>query len=170
MAGQYVVRRDTPAWLFQTWVAFAVSVFLCAAGVWNMPGEGLERSMLALGYLFCLSSALTLAKTIRDNRDEQVDTSAWLVQVWAAFGIANVLTGWGLLGMNAGGWQKAYMGSSWFFMLSASFTLAKTVRDNHEADLLDQASPAPKTLPTGAAQSLPKPSYGASAPDPGKPV
>lgn len=137
MAGQVLVRRDTQAWIFQVWTAFASAVVLCTVGVWNMPGEGTERALLALGLFFCLSATLTLAKTVRDNRDEQVDTQAWIFQVWAAFIVANALTAWGLARTSVDGWKKGYLVASWLFMLSAAFTLAKTIRDNHEAELLE---------------------------------
>ncbi len=32
---------------------------------------------------------------------------------------------------------KAFLGASWLFLISSSFTLAKTLRDRHEADLAD---------------------------------
>lgn len=143
MAQQYIVRRDTSTWVLQVWVAFILAFLLCAYGIWNMPGENLDRAFLATGFFFCLSSCFALAKTIRDNQNEQVDTSGWRIQVWTAFVIAVTLTGWGLFRMKIGDWEKAFMVASWLFMVSATFTLAKTIRDNHDADLLEQA-PAPK--------------------------
>jgi hypothetical protein len=108
MAQQVIVRRDTNAWNFQVWASFALAVFLCGLGIINMPSERLDRAFLALGYFFCLSSAFVLSKTVRDNQSERVDTQAWVFQVWAAFGIAMILTAWGL-----------------------------AIRDRHEADLLE---------------------------------
>src|SRR5215467_2968400 len=39
MAQQYLIRRDSSAWVLQVWAAFAAAVALCVAGVWNAPGE-----------------------------------------------------------------------------------------------------------------------------------
>ena len=85
-------------------------------------------------------ASFTVAKTQRDNRDGQVDTSAWVIAVWIAFATAILLTGWGLWRMTITEWQKYYMLVSWLFMVSSTFTLAKTVRDAQEATLLEQRS------------------------------
>lgn len=137
---QLVVRRDTNAWVFQVWASFGLAIFLCGIGIINMPSENLDRAFLALGYFFCLSSVFVLSKTVRDNQQERVDSGAWIMQVWAAFIIAMVLTAWGLLRMNIGIWEKGYMVSTWLYLMSAAFTLQKTIRDRHEADLLEQGS------------------------------
>ena len=134
---KYLIRRDTSAWILQVWAAFAVAVTLSAIGIWNLPNEGLDRAFVAIGFLFCLSAGFGVAKTVRDNRDEQVDTPSWVFQVWAAFAIAVLVTAWGLYRMQIGSWEKGFLVASWLFLVSATFTLAKTVRDNHEAGLLE---------------------------------
>lgn len=133
------IRRDTPAWILQVWAAFAAAVTLCTIGVWNLPGETTDRALLAVAFFFCLSATLTLAKTVRDNRDGQVDTPAWIFQVWAAFVASNALMAWGLWTLPLEIWRKGYLVASWLYLLSASFTLAKTIRDNHEAGLAEDA-------------------------------
>ena len=142
MTPRFMIRRDTSAWRLQVWIAFGVSSLLTLHGVWNLPGESLDRVLVALGAFFCLSAAFTLAKTIRDNQHEKVDTPAWLVQVWVAFAIAIVLTGWALLRLTIDPWHQGYLVASSLFMLSSAFTLAKTVRDDHEANILDAAQKA----------------------------
>lgn len=129
-------RLDTSAWIMQVWISFALAVLMCIYGVWNLPSEGTDRALLAVGFFFCLSAAFTLQKTIRDNRDEQVDTPMWMFQVWAAFGIAFMLTGWGLFRLNIEGWHKMFLIASALYLVSSSFVLSKTIRDNHEARLL----------------------------------
>jgi hypothetical protein len=47
------------------------------------------------------------------------------------------LTGWGLLRMDISETYKAFLGVSWLFLISSAFTLAKTLRDRHEADLVE---------------------------------
>jgi len=142
MPRQFIVRRDTNAWVFQVWASFGLAVFLCGLGIVNMPSEKLDRAFLALGYFFCLSSVFVLSKTVRDNQAERVDSQAWVMQVWTAFAIAVVLTAWGLFRMEITGWAKGYMISTWLFLMSAAFTLQKTIRDKHEADLLEQGGAA----------------------------
>ena len=74
---------------------------------------------------------------IRDNRDEKIDTPAWVLTVWSGFAIAVSLTAWGLYRMAVGDWEKNYLIVSWLFLISTVFTLAKLVRDRQEADLLE---------------------------------
>ena len=136
MANQYVPRADTSAWIFQVWIAFICAVVLCSIGVWNLPGEGTDRALLGVGFFFCLSSVFTLQKTVRDNRDEKIDTQMWFFQVWAAFIIAFALTGWGMFRINIGMWHKAFLVASALFLISSSFVLSKTIRDNHDAKIL----------------------------------
>lgn len=137
---QYYVRRDTAAWNMQVWISFSLAVGACLIGVWNMPSEHLDRAFLAIGFFFCLFATVTLSKLIRDNRDEKVDTAAWTMTVWLGFGIAVVMTAWGLFRMTIGNWEKGFMIVSWLFLVSSAFTLAKTVRDKQEADYMELAA------------------------------
>jgi len=136
MATRYVMQRDTRAWRLQVRIAFGLAVLCTALGVIQMPGQDLDRAFLAIGMFFCLFATFAVAKTQRDNRDGQVDTSQWVMAVWIAFAAAVLLTGWGLWRMQIDIWQKYYMLVSWLFLVSSSFTLSKTVRDAQEADLL----------------------------------
>ena len=140
MASQYVMQRDTQGWRTQVWLSFALAVLACAIGVLRLPGQELDRAFLAIGLFFCLFSSFALAKTVRDNRDGQVDTSSWKMTVWVAFAAAFSLTAWGLWRMNIGEWQKGFMLVSWLFLVSSTFTVAKTIRDKHEAELMDRSS------------------------------
>lgn len=61
----------------------------------------------------------------------------WKLVVWGSFFIAMGLTGWGLVRMEINEAYKAFLGVSWLFLISSAFTLAKTLRDRHEADLAE---------------------------------
>ncbi|RZL87628.1 MAG: hypothetical protein EOP76_18740 [Variovorax sp.] len=149
---QYVMQRDTSGWRMQVWISFGLALGACAVGVMLLPGQELDRAFLAIGFFFCLFTSFSVAKTIRDNRDGQVDTSSWVMTVWIAFGAAVCLTAWGLWRMNIGDWQKGFMVVSWLFLVSSTFTVAKTVRDKHEADLMDRSGGLPR--PARAAAPL----------------
>lgn len=138
MATHYVMQRDTKGWRAQVWISFITAIAAASYGVVWMPGQDLDRAFLAIGLFFCLFSSFTVAKTLRDNRDGQVDTGSWVMVVWIAFAAAFSLTAWGLWRMNIEGWQKAYMVVSWLFLVNTTFTVAKTVRDQHEADLMER--------------------------------
>ena len=142
MASQYIMQRDTQGWRAQVWISFALAVLACGIGVLRLPGQELDRAFLAIGLFFCLFASFALAKTVRDNRDGQVDTSSWKMTVWVAFAAAFSLTAWGLWRMNIGEWQKGFMLVSWLFLVSSTFTVAKTIRDKHEAELMDRAGRA----------------------------
>jgi hypothetical protein len=60
------------------------------------------------------------------------DTSAWIMQVWAAFIISTVGTGTGIFFLEGNSWQKAFVSMGYVFSVSSTFTLAKTIRDNQE--------------------------------------
>jgi hypothetical protein len=63
------VPRDTPAWLFQVWASFALSAGVTAIGIGYLPVDMWIRGFLGMGLLFSVGSALSLAKTLRDNHE-----------------------------------------------------------------------------------------------------
>ncbi|BEP51322.1 MULTISPECIES: YiaA/YiaB family inner membrane protein [Variovorax] len=138
------IQRDTRAWQFQVWASFAAAVFLCATGLSWLPGGALDRAFMVMGYVFCLSTAFMLAKFVRDSQQAGAggtaasrDVPMWRLVVWGSFFTAMSLTGWGLVRMEINDAYKAFLGVSWLFLISSAFTLAKTLRDRHEADLIE---------------------------------
>jgi hypothetical protein len=129
------IRRDTKAWKAQVWISFGIAVTLCSIGLAYLPGSDIDRAFMMMGYTFCLSSAFALAKFVRDNEMRRTDTPLWGLVVWAGFALAMALTGWGVVRMEVNPTYKAFLGVCWLFLISGVFTLAKTLRDEHEADL-----------------------------------
>ena len=139
---QVLIQRDTKAWQLQVWTSFGIAVFLCAVGLAYLPGKDLDRAFMVMGYFFCLSTAFVLAKTIRDTENNlregrTVDTTMFKYVAWFGFFIAMALTAWGLLRMEINDTYKAFLGVSWLYLITCAFTLAKTLRDKHEADLME---------------------------------
>jgi hypothetical protein len=132
-----VPRRDSAAWKLQVWISFGIAASLCAIGLAWLPGADLDRVFMVMGYVFCLSSAFALAKFVRDNERRRVDSPMWKSVVWGGFFTAMALTGWGLVRMQIQPVWQAYLLVSWLFLISSTFTLAKTLRDAYEADLFD---------------------------------
>jgi hypothetical protein len=126
------MRRDTKAWRAQVWISFATAASLCAIGLAWLPGRDLDRAFMVMGYVFCLTATFALAKFVRDNEVRAVDTPLWRLVVWGGFVVAMVLTGWGLIQMEINPAYRAFLGVSWLFLISTSFTLAKTLRDAHD--------------------------------------
>jgi hypothetical protein len=139
---QVLIQRDTKAWQLQVWVSFLLAVFLCGVGLAFLPGRDLDRAFMVMGYFFCLSAAFVLAKFVRDTEKARTerrnaDTPMFKTVVWTGLFLAMGLTGWGLLRMEINETYKAYLGVSWLYLITCTFTLAKTLRDRHEADLAD---------------------------------
>lgn len=63
----------------------------------------------------------------------QPDTSAWIIQVWASFILAISGTALGIIYLPVNNWIKSFIGMGLTFSVGSSFTLAKTIRDNHES-------------------------------------
>ncbi len=106
-------------------------------GLAYLPGEDIDRAFMMMGYGFCISAAFALAKYVRDSQQGRADTPGWSMVVWGGFAIAMALTGWGLWRMQINPSYKAFLGVSWLFLISSVFTLAKTLRDAHEALLFE---------------------------------
>ena len=137
---QTLIHRDSKPWQLQVWVSFLIAVFLCAVGLSWLPGKDLDRAFMVMGYFFCLSAAFVLAKHVRDQEQGKAegklaDTPMFKLVVWGGFFLAMSLTGWGLWRMEINETYKAFLGVSWLYLITCSFTLAKTLRDRHEADL-----------------------------------
>ena len=132
-----IVQRDTRAWRLQTWISFGLALLVCGTGLAWLPGADLDRAFMVMGYVFCLSTAFALAKYIRDNQQRRSDTPMWGLVVWGGFGLAMGLTAWGLWQMELNPTYKAFLGVCWLFLISSVFTLAKTLRDAHEAALAE---------------------------------
>ena len=132
-----IIQRDTGAWRMQVWISFGLAVFLCGVGLAYLPGQDLDRAFMIMGYIFCLSTAFFLAKFVRDNQYKQADTPMWKMVVYTAFFTAMALTGWGLWRMDVNDTYKAFLLVSWLYLITTTFTLAKTLLDKHEADLAE---------------------------------
>lgn len=64
----------------------------------------------------------------------QKDSTAWIVQTWAAFVLSIGMTTVGIINIpNVDNWVKGFMGMGLAFSVGSTFTLAKTTRDLHEA-------------------------------------
>jgi hypothetical protein len=62
--------RTTPAFFAQASVSFGVSVSAVVLGIAYLPLGAWPRAFLALGMLYAVTSAFTLAKCVRDRQDE----------------------------------------------------------------------------------------------------
>ncbi|MGQ0671971.1 MAG: YiaA/YiaB family inner membrane protein [Hyphomicrobium sp.] len=70
------------------------------------------------------------------NPTPSQSTGAWLTFTYLSFGASVFMMGLGIWAMPAELWVKGYLLMGTVFMLGSTFTLAKTVRDEHEAKRL----------------------------------
>ncbi|HWN42406.1 MAG TPA: YiaA/YiaB family inner membrane protein [Thermoanaerobaculia bacterium] len=132
-----VLPPNTAAWTFQVWAAFLVSVLALGMGLYYAPLNRWIQGFFLMGMFFTIGSTFTLAKTIRDNRNTRIDTPAWVFQSWAAFLLSAGITFGGIAWLPAdvgGRWVQGCLAVAFFFCINTSFTLSKTIRDNHEAE------------------------------------
>lgn len=59
-------RPDTPMWSTVVWGGFLLAMSLTAWGLWRMEINPTYKAYLGVGWLYLTSSAFTLAKTLRD--------------------------------------------------------------------------------------------------------
>jgi len=64
-----VPSRTTTAFYIQAALSFGISLAGVSIGIVYLPVGGWIRAFLALGLLFVVTSAFTLAKVIRDHQD-----------------------------------------------------------------------------------------------------
>lgn len=64
------------------------------------------------------------------------DSTAWIIQTWAAFFFSISMTTFGIVNLPVDNWVKGFMGMGLAFSVGSTFTLAKTTRDLHEAKRL----------------------------------
>jgi hypothetical protein len=62
-------HHDTQAWIFQVWVAFLISFATTVYGILRLPVDNWIRAFLWMGLSFTVTSAFSLAKTVRDNHE-----------------------------------------------------------------------------------------------------
>jgi hypothetical protein len=62
-----------------------------------------------------------------------LNSKAWIFFCYASFAIALGVTGIGIWGMEISLAMKAFLAMGLFFTTGSAFTLAKTLRDEHEA-------------------------------------
>jgi hypothetical protein len=124
------MKKDTSAWIMQTWIAFGISFVGALYGLYQLKIDFWIKAFLLFGVINTVSSSFTLAKTIRDNLNMKKDTNAWIMQTWIIFIINSLLVVFGLFNIDGDFAIKGFIGISFLFLLSSSFTLAKTIRDN----------------------------------------
>lgn len=61
--------RNTPAFFAQAAISFGIAAVAVGVGISYLPVDRWTRGFLAIGCLFLVSSAFTLAKCVRDHQE-----------------------------------------------------------------------------------------------------
>ena len=61
---------------------------------------------------------------------------AWVAQTWISFIVSVAVTGLGVYCLPVDPWVKGFMAMGILFTVGSTFSLAKTVRDQHESQRL----------------------------------
>jgi hypothetical protein len=64
------------------------------------------------------------------------DTAAWVFQTWASFTVSIAAMAIGILYVPVDTWVRGYLAMGLLFTVGSTLSLAKTVRDQHEAGRL----------------------------------
>jgi hypothetical protein len=69
---------NTPAFFAQAAISFGIAAVAVGIGITYLPVDRWIRAFLAIGCLFLVSSAFTLAKCVRDHQEAtQLERGAW---------------------------------------------------------------------------------------------
>ena len=74
-------------------------------------------------------------------------TAAWKFQVWVSFVVSASSMTLGILYLPVDLWTKGFFAMGLLFTIGSCFSLAKTIRDEHEADRSEQQVHAPNAHP-----------------------
>lgn len=147
-----VLRPDTPAWIRQSWLFFGMAaLYEITAVLWLDVARGIKL-LLMLVLVLTVYVCFALSKMIRDNRDGQVDSSPWVWMTWGVAGAALLGLGYGIYFISPDWRMRMVLGGGLAWCIEASFVLAKTIRDNAEAQASAAATRA-EDEPTSLSRS-----------------
>ncbi|MFO0669456.1 MAG: YiaA/YiaB family inner membrane protein [Polyangiaceae bacterium] len=67
---------------------------------------------------------------------EPPHSAAWMAQVWISFVAALATMSVGIVYLPVDAWTRAFLGMGLLFSIGSTFSLAKSIRDDHEAKRL----------------------------------
>lgn len=70
------------------------------------------------------------------NEKNNAHSTGWVVQTWLSFALAISVTSIGIWHLPVDIWVKAFMAMGLIFSVGSTFSLAKTIRDQHESESL----------------------------------
>ena len=71
MSKDNISQSHSSAWIFQTWVAFILSITATGVGIFFLPVNVWIKAYIGTGLLFSISSTISVSKTQRDLHESQ---------------------------------------------------------------------------------------------------
>lgn len=63
------LQQDSPVWIFFVKLSFAVALLTTTLGIYFLPVDVWIKGYMAMGLYFCVASAISLSKTLRDEHE-----------------------------------------------------------------------------------------------------
>lgn len=133
MNDKYFPRPDTSAWIMQSWGFFAMATLAEVTAILWLPLAVTLKLLLVMILAATVYICFALAKTVRDNRDTTQDTQAWIIMTYGmAIGMVCALT-YGMYFISPDWQQRVLLGMGLAWTIQSTLVLAKTIRDQKEA-------------------------------------
>ncbi len=130
---KYIVRPDTSAWIMQSWGFFAMASLVEVTAILWLPLTVTLKLLLVMILAATIYICFALAKTVRDNRDTVQDTQAWIIMTYGmAIGMVCALA-YGMYFISPDWQQRVLLGMGLAWTIQSALVLAKTIRDQKEA-------------------------------------
>jgi hypothetical protein len=97
-----------------------------------VPYDGFNHQSV----IITVNPVLSIKETPMKSQKLHKDSTAWIIQSWASFLISTAASTFIILFLPMDNLIKSQLGISFLFSISSTFALAKTVRDNYEAEQL----------------------------------
>jgi hypothetical protein len=128
-----MLRPDTRAWVAQAWMFFALACAAELTAIWWLSLVVELKLLLTVILASTVYICFALAKTIRDNRDGRRDTDAWINMTYGmAIGMVLALV-YGIFFVTPEWKERLMLGIGLAWTIETALVLAKTIRDQHEA-------------------------------------
>ncbi|BCG60163.1 hypothetical protein PUR_35880 [Paenibacillus sp. URB8-2] len=146
-------RRNTAAYSFMAWTAFAIAAGFEFVGIYTLQEPLSVKGYYAVCGVLIIISSFMLQKVVRDNDEDDFlqeqnpyhrkrNTSAFTFLAWAGFVIAILFEYIGLYTLKEPLYVKGYYAIAAAFLVVSCFVLQKTIRDNEEDDYNLGVSPS----------------------------
>lgn len=139
-------RRNTPAYTFMAWTAFAIAMGFEFVGIYNLDQPLSVQGYYAVSAVLLIITSFLVQKVIRDNDEDHYlkeinythrmrNTPAFSFLAWAGFLLGVLFYYVGLWNLEEPLYVQGYYAIGGMFLIVTCLVLQKTMRDNEEDKL-----------------------------------